>query len=90
MAMRWRHEAARAFEVGSRLAAQADRLGVPHGIAPAMPQSILELSMMEGQIHSVAKALCAHTGLAASSLEQLIDQLEYFGTGQQRGGGYWR
>ena len=76
-----RRQAARAWEVALRLKEQGNRLGVPHGITQSLPESALALEMLEGQIQVAAKRLANATGVTATSLENLIDELERYGTG---------
>jgi len=76
-----RRHAARAWEVALRLKEQGNRLGVPHGITQSLPESALALEMLEGQIQVAAKRLAVATGVTATSLENLVDELERYGTG---------
>ena len=54
---------------------------MPHGITQSLPESALALEMLEGQIQAAARRLAAATGVTATSLENLIDELERYGTG---------
>jgi hypothetical protein len=69
---------ARCFAYASRLAAQADRLGVEHAIAPAAPQSYIELSMMENCMREVVRKLSAATGIHPNSGD-FIGLVELYG-----------
>ena len=76
-----RRQAARAWQAALRLKEQGARLGVPHGITQSLPESSLALEMLEGQIQVAAKRLAVATGVTATSLENLVDELERYGTG---------
>jgi hypothetical protein len=58
---------------------QAERLGVPCGIVPLLPVTSADLEQLEREIQATARALSAATGIMASSLETLIDQVEHYG-----------
>jgi hypothetical protein len=76
-----KRQAARAWEIALRLKEQGNRLGVDHGISRGVPESALALEMLEGQLQAAARRLAAATGLSATSLENLIDELERYRTG---------
>jgi hypothetical protein len=50
-------------------------------VAPLLPKTSADLEELEGEIQTTAKRLSATTGIAATSLETLVDQLERFGCG---------
>ena len=76
-----RQQARRAWEIALRLKEQANRLGIAHDISQSLPESALALEMLEGQIQVAAKRMAKATGISAASLEDLVDELERFGTG---------
>jgi hypothetical protein len=76
----------RAFEVGTRLREQCWRLHVPCSIAPEMPTNGADLAEMERAIQKAASRLSRATGIMATSLEALISEVEFFGTGATRVG----
>jgi hypothetical protein len=74
-------QAQRAFQVARRLVEQSHRLGVSCPIRLALPANERDLYLLEGQIQQTALNLARRTGIAATSLETLIDRPERFGTG---------
>ena len=76
-----RRHAAIAWQVALRLKEQGNRLGVPHGITKGLPENAADLEILEREIQAAAKALANATGIRVTSLEQLIDQLESYGSG---------
>ena len=73
-------QAQRAFHVAQRLLEQSRRLGLVCPIKRlAMPLDAEGLYLLEGQIQATALTLARRSGLAATSLEVLIDLLERFG-----------
>ena len=67
---------ARAWEIALRLKEQGNRLGAHHDISQSLPESALDLQVLEGQIQRAARRLEAATGVTAISLENLIDELD--------------
>ena len=63
---------AQCFEYACKLAEQADRLGVEHGIAERPPLGVLELSMMESQMRDVITKLSRLTGIHANHADFLF------------------
>ena len=76
-----RRRAARAWEIALRLKEQGNRLGVAHGINQSLPESARDLGSLEVEIQIAAKRLAAATGISATSLENLIDELGRYGSG---------
>jgi hypothetical protein len=56
-------------------------LEIPHGITKGLLENTADLEILEREIQAAAKALAGAAGIRAASLEQLIDQLESYGTG---------
>lgn len=77
-----RRQAARAWEIAVRLREQVERFGVSHSMPKQPSRDAAELVCLEQEIQISARNLSITLGFSATSLENLIDQLERRGTGQ--------
>jgi hypothetical protein len=75
--------------MATRLHEQTERILGVCSPAPLYPRNATDLEELEKDVQKMARNLSNHTSIAATSLENLIGELESFASGHQRRVGPW-